>query len=325
MDYIDAAKKKHGAENIHRGVQSLKGIKGVSTGSIRLNKATGIGGYPEGRIVEIFGPEHSGKTTMAIHAMAEAQKKGTVAFIDVEYALDLGYAESLGVDLEKLVLVYPENAEQAFDIATDLVNSGDFALIALDSVAALVPKAEIEGEMTDMQVGLQARVIGKGVRRICQALHKHNTTFIFINQLRMKVGIAYGNPETRPGGKSLDYFASMMIQIRRGTLIKKGETVIGHTANITITKNKVGGMPQAKTEFDIMWGYGINACGEILDEAEELGIVEKSGAWYSFDGERIGQGRDNAIEFVRNHKELQDKMADLVRAAVPGTKKKAAE
>lgn len=308
--------KKYGKGTIHKGISSLRGIESIPSGSYNIDKGSGIGGYPKGRYIEIFGPEHSGKTTLAIHAMAECQANGgTVGFIDVEYALSFPYAEALGVDTEALYVAYPEYGEQAFSIAQDMVESGDFDLIVLDSVAALVPLTELEGEMTDMQVGAQARMIGKGVRKLTSTMHKHNTTFILINQLRMKVGIVFGNPETRPGGKALDYATSMMLEIRRGTPIKDGEDVIGHSTNVKFTKNKVGGMPGKKIKFDLMWGAGVSYLAEVFDDAVDLGVIDKSGAWYSYDGDQIGQGKQNALAFLESHLELKDAVIAKTLAA----------
>lgn len=296
---LTAMRKKHGAATIHKGLGGLRTVEGLPTGSMALDNATGIGGYPKGRYVEIFGPEHSGKTTMAIHAMAENQKAGgKVAFIDVEHSLDFMYAQGLGVDTDELYVVFPESGEQAFEVAIDMVESGDFSLIVLDSVAALVPQAELDGEMSSMQVGAQARMIGKGVRKLTAAMHKTDTTFILINQLRMKVGVMFGNPETRPGGKALDYATSLMVEIRRGKPIKDGEEVLGHTANVKITKNKVGGMPGAKLSFNIMWGSGIDRTAEVLEFALAAGIIEQSGAWFSYNETKIGQGKQKTVEYL---------------------------
>lgn len=292
---------KYGKGTIHKGIGNLKGIESVPSGSYNVDKGSGIGGYPKGRYVEIFGPEHSGKTTLAIHAMAECQKAGgTVGFIDVEHALAFPYAESLGVNTEELYIAYPDCGEQAFEIAEDMISSGSFDLIVLDSVAALVPREELEGTMDDKQMGAQARMIGKGVRKLTAVMHKNETTFIFINQLRMKIGIVFGNPETRPGGKALDYATSMMLEIRRGKAIMDGEDTIGHRTKVKFTKNKVGGMPGAKIEFDLMWGSGISYNAEIFDAAVAFGIIEKSGAWYSYSGSKLGQGKQKSLDFLES-------------------------
>lgn len=297
----DAA-KKYGPGTVHKGVGKLPGIVSVPSGSFSVDKASGIGGYPRGRYIEIFGPEHSGKTTLAIHAMAECQKAGgTVGFIDVEHALSFPYAEALGVNTDELYIAYPAYGEQAFDIAIDMVGSGDFDLIVLDSVAALVPKEELEGSMEDFQYAAQARMIGKGVRKLTAVMHAQDTTFLFINQLRIKVGIVFGNPETRPGGKALDYAASMMLCIRRGAAIKDGDDTIGHNVNVTFTKNKVGGMPGAKIDFDLMWGTGVNYNAEVFDEAVSKGVVVKSGSWYSFNDENMGQGKQKSLDWLESN------------------------
>lgn len=294
---LTSMSKKYGKDTVHKGIGGLKHVEGMSTGSLALDEATRCGGYPKGRYTEVYGPEHSGKTTLAIHAMAECQKAGgKTAFIDVEHALDFDYAQALGVDTDELYLVFPESGEQAFDIAIDLVKSAEFDLIVLDSVAALVPLAELEGEMTSQQVGAQARMIGKGVRKLTAEMHKTDTAFILINQLRMKVGVVYGSPETRPGGKALDYATSLMLEIRRGTAIKRGEEIIGHQTNVKVTKNKVGGMPGAKLSFNIMWGSGVDRTAEVLELAIQAAIVNKSGSWYNYGDTKLGQGTQKAIE-----------------------------
>lgn len=308
--------KKFGKGVVHQGIGGLEPLQSIPTGSVGLDKASGIGGYPRGRIVEIFGPEHSGKTTLAIHAMAEVQKTGgRVAFIDVEHSLDFGYAQTIGVNTETLFISYPENGEQAFDVAEALIQTGEFDLIVLDSVAAIVPKAELEGDMSTQQMGLQARLIGKGIRKIVGRMHKTNTAFILINQLRMKIGVVFGNPETRPGGKSLDYAASMMLEIRKTGSIKGPEdTILGHNTKVKFTKNKCGGMPGALVEFDIMWGTGINYLAELLDEAVTKAVIEKAGAWYSYQGERMGQGRESALEYLRANQGARDSLIAALKA-----------
>lgn len=301
--------KKYGKGVIHKGIGNLKGIESIPTGSFNIDRGSGIGGYPKGRYIEIYGPEHSGKTTLTIHAMAECQANGgTVGFIDVEHALSFPYAQALGVDTNELYIAYPEYGEQAFEIAHDMIASGSFDLIVLDSVAALVPKAELEGTMEDQQMGLQARMIGKGVRKLTAVMHKNETTFIFINQLRMKIGVMFGNPETRPGGKALDYATSMMLCIRRGKAIKVGDDIIGYRTNVTFTKNKVGGMPGTRIEFDLMWGAGVNYFAEVFDDAVEREIVNQSGAWFSFNGEKIGQGKQNALAFLEANPKVRDEV-----------------
>ena len=320
MVKIEALTKKFGKEVIHKGTASLKNVTGMPTGSFGLDKASGIGGYPKGRIIEIFGPEHSGKTTLAIHAMAECQKAGgTVAFIDVEHALDFIYAAAIGVDTDELIIAYPENAEQAFDIAVDLIDGGECDLIVLDSVAALVPKAEIEASMEKNHVGLQARTVGQGVRKVVAGMHKNETTFIFINQLRMKIGVMFGNPETRPGGKALDFAASMMLDIRKaaGDKITEGgeDNIIGYKTKVRITKNKCGGMPGAKVEFNVMWGSGIDYAAEMFDAAVGADVVEQSGSYYSYAGERLGQGKQKALAYLAEHPDIRDAIIAKAKAA----------
>ena len=273
----------------------------IPTGSISLDIATGVGGYPKGRIIEIYGPESSGKTTLTLHAIAEAQKSGgKAAFIDAEHALDPVYAKNLGVNLDELYIAQPDNGEQALEICEVLTRSGALDIIVIDSVAALVPKAEIQGEMGDSHVGLQARLMSQALRKLTGAVSKTNTCVIFINQLREKIGVMFGSPETTTGGKSLKFYASMRIDVRRIETLKKGDNMYGSRTRVKIVKNKVA-PPFKKAEFDILYGTGISVTGDILDVATEIGVVDKAGSWYSYNGERIGQGRENAKDFFEKN------------------------
>ena len=285
----------------------------TSTGSLSLDIALGIGGYPKGRIIEIYGPESSGKTTFALHAIAEAQKKGgRAAFIDAEHSLDPTYASKLGVDINELLLSQPDNGEQALEIAEALVRSGAISIIVIDSVAALVPQAEIEGEMGDSHVGLQARLMSQALRKLSGIINKTNTIAIFINQLREKVGVMFGNPETTPGGRALKFYSTVRLDVRRAEQIKVGSDVLGNKTVIKVVKNKVA--PPFKTaEVEIMYGEGISKTGEIIDIASNLGILDKSGAWYSYKGEKIGQGKENAKLFLKNNPTLYKEIEDKVR------------
>ncbi len=284
----------------------------TSSGSIALDIALGVGGFPKGRIIEIYGPESSGKTTIALQAIAEAQKAGgRAAFIDAEHALDPVYAKSLGVDINELLLSQPDTGEQALEICDALVKSEAIDLVVIDSVAALVPQAEIDGEMGDSHVGLQARLMSQALRKLSGTLNKTNTTAIFINQLREKVGVLFGNPETTPGGRALKFYATVRLDIRRGEQIKQGDQVVGNRTNIKVVKNKVA--PPFKTAgVDIMYGEGVSHEGELVDIASEIGIMEKSGAWYSYNGEKVGQGKENVKLFLRENpdiaKEIEDKI-----------------
>ena len=280
----------------------------ISTGSISLDIATGVGGYPKGRIIEIYGPESSGKTTLTLHAIAEAQKKGgQAAFIDAEHALDPVYARNLGVNVDDLLVSQPDTGEQALEICEILARSGALDIIVIDSVAALVPKAEIQGEMGDSHVGLQARLMSQALRKIAGAVNKSNTCVIFINQLREKIGIMFGNPETTTGGRALKFYASMRLDVRRVETIKKGEEMLGNRTRVKIVKNKVA-PPFKKSEFDIMYGTGISLSGDILDTAVELGMIDKAGSWYSYNGERIGQGRENVKLYLEDHKDVLEEI-----------------
>ena len=280
----------------------------ISTGSVSLDIAVGIGGYPRGRIVEIFGPESSGKTTLALHAIAEVQKAGGVAaFIDAEHALDVNYAQALGVDLAHLLISQPDNGEQALEIADALVRSGAVELVVIDSVAALVPKAELEGDMGDQHMALQARLMSQALRKLTAIISRTRSAVIFINQLRQKIGVVYGNPETTTGGNALKFYASMRLDVRRIGALKNGEQVVGNRTKVKVVKNKMAA-PFREVEFDILYGQGISRSGDILDMAAEAGIVEKAGAWYSYKGERIGQGREAAKTFIE---EKGDMMARI--------------
>lgn len=285
----------------------------IPTGSLSLDIALGIGGYPKGRIVEIFGPESSGKTTFALHAIAEAQKKGgRVAFIDAEHSLDPQYASKLGVDINELILSQPDNGEQALEICEALVRSGAISTIVVDSVAALVPKAEIEGEMGDSHIGLQARLMSQALRKLSGVISKTNTTAIFINQLREKVGVIFGNPEVTPGGRALKFYSSVRLDIRRAEQIKSGTDIIGNKTNIKVVKNKMA--PPFKTcSVDIMYGTGISFVGEIVDLATDLGVIEKSGAWYAYKGEKLGQGKENVKELLKTNDKLAKELEAKVR------------
>ena len=295
----------------------------ISTGSISLDLATGVGGYPKGRIIEIYGPESSGKTTLTLHAIAEAQKKGgQAAFIDAEHALDPVYARNLGVDVDNLLVSQPDTGEQALEICEMLARSGALDIIVIDSVAALVPKAEIQGDMGDSHVGLQARLMSQALRKIAGAVNKSNTCVIFINQLREKIGIMFGNPETTTGGRALKFYASMRLDVRRVESIKKGEDVLGNRTRVKIVKNKVA-PPFKKSEFDIMYGTGISLAGDILDTATEINIIDKAGSWYSYNGERIGQGRENVKTYLEEHPAVMEEIRGKVMSHFEELRKQA--
>jgi recombination protein RecA len=288
-------------------------IAAISTGSLGLDLALGIGGLPRGRVVEIYGPESSGKTTLALHVIAEAQKAGgTCAFVDAEHALDPGYARKLGVNLDDLLISQPDAGEQALEIADTLVRSGAIDVLVIDSVAALTPRAELEGEMGDSHVGLHARLMSQALRKLTSSVARSNTLIIFINQIRMKIGVMFGNPETTTGGNALKFYASVRLDIRRIGQIKNGEDVVGNQTRVKVVKNKVA-PPFKVVEFDIMYGEGVSKTGELLDLGSKAGVVEKSGSWFSYDGERIGQGRENAKTFLRANPDVAAKIEAEIR------------
>ena len=306
--------KQFGAGAIMKlGAEEHKEIEVTSSGSIALDIALGVGGYPKGRIIEIFGPESSGKTTVALQAIAEIQKNGgRAAFIDAEHALDPVYAKNLGVDINELLLSQPDTGEQALEICEALVRSEAVDIVVIDSVAALVPQAEIDGEMGDSHVGLQARLMSQALRKLSGTMNKTKTTGIFINQLREKVGVMFGNPETTPGGRALKFYSSIRLDVRRGEQIKSGDQVIGNRTNIKVVKNKVA--PPFKTaSVDIMYGEGISREGEIVDIASELAIIDKSGAWYAYSGEKIGQGKENVKQYLKDNPELCNELETKIR------------
>ena len=295
------------------GEQTERQISTVSSGSLALDIALGVGGYPRGRIIEIYGPESSGKTTVALHAIAEVQKLGgQAAFIDAEHALDPIYAQKLGVNIDELLLSQPDTGEQALEIAEALVRSGAVDIIVIDSVAALVPKAEIEGEMGDAHVGLQARLMSQALRKLSGAINKSKTIAIFINQIREKVGVMFGNPETTPGGRALKFYASVRLEVRRAEQIKQGNDMVGNKTKIKVVKNKVA-PPFRTADVDIMYGEGISHEGEIIDMGSELDIIQKSGSWYSYKEERLGQGRENAKQFLKENPEIAEEIAQEIR------------
>ena len=326
--------KMYGKGSIMRyGAESTLNVESIPTGSLSLDLALGIGGLPRGRIVEIYGPESSGKTTLALHVLAEAQKMGgEVAFIDVEHALDPVYAGQLGVDIDNMLVSQPDSGEQALEIAEALARSGAIDCIVIDSVAAMVTKSEIDGEMGDTHVGQLARLMSQAMRKLTSVIAKSNTTAIFINQVREKIGVMYGNPETTPGGRALKFYASVRIEVRRGEQIKNGSEVIGNRTKCKVVKNKVA-PPFKECEFDIMYGKGISRVGEVLDMAVDLDIVKKGGAWFSYNDMKLGQGRDNAKEFLLNNPDIMDEIeakikehqAELVLAAQKDKKAKKLE
>ncbi len=314
---LEKIDKTYGKGTIMKmGDQVVEHVPAIASGSIALDVATGIGGYPRGRIVEIYGPESSGKTTLTLHAIAEAQKAGGIAaFIDAEHAFDRYYAESLGIDVENLLISQPDNGEQALEIADHLIRSGAVDLIVIDSVAALVPKAEIEGEMGDSKMGLQARLMSQALRKMTAIASKSLTCVIFINQLRDKIGVMFGNPETTTGGNALKFYASLRLDIRRIGQIKGGEDIAGNRARVKVVKNKLA-PPFRKAEFDIMYGVGISRTGEILDLGVELEILKKSGSWYSYGDTRLGQGRDAIKQLLEDNPEMMQEVEGKIRTAL---------
>jgi len=291
----------------------IKDVPVISTGSLTLDLALGIGGLPRGRIAEIYGPESSGKTTLALQVVAQAQKiGGTCAYIDAEHALDMGYAQKLGVKVEELLVSQPDNGEQALEITDTLVRSSAIDIIVIDSVAALTPRAEIEGEMGEPQMGLQARLMSQALRKLVGTISRSNTLVIFINQVRMKIGVMFGNPETTTGGNALKFYASVRLDIRRTGAVKQGEEIVGNRTKVKIVKNKMA-PPFKEAEFDVLYGSGVSKEGELVDIGSENGIVDKSGAWYSFSGDRIGQGRENAKEYLKEHPEIAQTIESKIR------------
>ncbi|MEO9256903.1 MAG: recombinase RecA [Crocinitomicaceae bacterium] len=314
---MDKLEKTYGKGTVMKlGDAPIEKLEVISTGSVSLDLALGVGGFPKGRVIEIYGPESSGKTTLAIHAIAECQKNGGIcAFIDAEHAFDQFYAEKLGVDVANLLVSQPDNGEQALEITDNLIRSGAIDLIVIDSVAALTPKAEIEGEMGDSQMGLQARLMSKALRKLTGSINKANTCCIFINQLRDKIGVMFGNPETTTGGNALKFYSSVRVDIRRSTQIKDGDEVIGNRVKVKIVKNKVA-PPFRKAEFDIMYGTGISKVGEIIDLGVDLNIVKKSGSWFSYGETRLGQGRDAVKLIIADNPELMSELEEKIKVAL---------
>ena len=315
---LDKLDKAYGKGTVMKmSDQAIEDVDAISSGSLGLDIALGVGGYPRGRVIEIYGPESSGKTTLTLHAIAEAQKAGGIAaFIDAEHAFDRFYAEKLGVDLENLIISQPDNGEQALEIADNLVRSGAIDIIVIDSVAALTPKSEIEGEMGDSKMGLHARLMSQALRKLTGSISKTNCTMVFINQLREKIGVMFGNPETTTGGNALKFYASVRLDIRRSTQIKDSDsTVMGNKTRVKVVKNKVA-PPFKLAEFDIMYGQGISKVGEILDIAVEHDIIKKAGSWFSYDDTKLGQGRDAVKALIKDNPELMDELEEKVRAKV---------
>lgn len=315
MQALKSIEKQYGKGSVMKlGEKTDTRIEVISSGSLALDAALGVGGYPRGRVIEIYGPESSGKTTFALHAIAEVQKTGgTAAFIDAEHALDPAYAAKLGVDTDELLVSQPDTGEQALEIAEALVRSGAIDILVIDSVAALVPRAEIEGEMGDSHVGLQARLMSQALRKLSGAINTTKTIAIFINQIREKVGVMFGNPEVTPGGRALKFYSTIRLEVRRGETIKLGTEIVGNVAKIKVVKNKVA-PPFKAVEVDVMYGEGVSKQGEILDLAVEFNIIEKSGSWYSYNGEKMGQGRENAKLFLKENPFIMEEIADLIRA-----------
>lgn len=320
---LDKIEKGYGKGTIMKmGDNAIEDVPVISSGSIGVDLALGVGGFPRGRVIEIYGPESSGKTTLAIHAIAEAQKAGGIAaFIDAEHAFDRFYAKKLGVDIENLYISQPDNGEQALEIADHLIRSGAIDIVVIDSVAALTPKAEIEGEMGDSKMGLQARLMSQALRKLTANINRTNTTCFFINQLREKIGVMFGNPETTTGGNALKFYASVRIDIRRIGQIKDGEDVQGNRTRVKVVKNKLA-PPFRKAEFDIIYGQGISKTGELIDLGVDLEILKKSGSWFSYGETRLGQGRDAVKNLLRDNPELSEEIEGKIKASIKGTQEK---
>ena len=318
---MEKIEKEHGKGTIMKmGEEKVEDISVIPSGSLGLNLALGVGGYPRGRIIEIYGPESSGKTTLAIHAIAEAQKAGGIAaFIDAEHAFDRFYAEKLGVDIDNLLISQPDSGEQALEVADQLIRSSALDIIVIDSVAALTPKAELEGDMGENKVGLQARLMSQALRKLTASINKTNTTCIFINQLREKIGVMFGTPETTTGGNALKFYASVRIDIRKSSSIKDGDNILGSQTKVKVVKNKVA-PPFRKAEFDIMFGEGISLAGEIIDLGVEAGVIKKAGAWFSYNDTKLGQGRDAAKRLVQDNPELLEELQTKIMEALKGDK-----
>lgn len=316
-DAIKQIEKQFGKGSVMKlGDRAAVDVAVIPTGSLTLDMALGIGGYPKGRIIEIYGPESSGKTTLTLHAIAEVQKQGgTAAFIDAEHAIDPVYAKNLGVNIDELILSQPDSGEQGLEIAETLVRSGAIDLVVVDSVAALVPQVELDGEMADQQMGLQARLMSKALRKLSGVMNKTDCTIIFINQLREKIGVMFGNPETTTGGRALKFYSSVRVEIRRSEVIKNGMEIVGNKVNIKVVKNKVA-PPFKSTQVDIIYGKGISRDGEVLDLAVDKDIVDKSGAWYAYKGEKIGQGRENAKRYLVEHPDIMNEITEAIKASL---------
>jgi recombination protein RecA len=317
---LDKIEKGYGKGTIMKlGDNAIEDVKVIPSGSLGLDLALGVGGYPRGRVIEIYGPESSGKTTLAIHAIAEAQKNGGIAaFIDAEHAFDRFYAQKLGVDIENLYISQPDNGEQALEIADHLIRSGAIDIIVIDSVAALTPKSEIEGEMGESKMGLQARLMSQALRKLAANINRTNTTCFFINQLREKIGVMFGNPETTTGGNALKFYASVRIDIRRIGQLKEGEDIQGNRTRVKVVKNKLA-PPFRKAEFDILYGQGISKTGELIDMGVDLDILKKSGSWFSYGETRLGQGRDAVKNLLRDNPELSEEIEEKIKAALQGS------
>ena len=316
-DAIKQIEKQFGKGSVMKlGDRAAVDVAVIPTGSLTLDMALGIGGYPKGRIIEIYGPESSGKTTLTLHAIAEVQKQGgTAAFIDAEHAIDPVYAKNLGVNIDELILSQPDSGEQGLEIAETLVRSGAIDLVVVDSVAALVPQVELDGEMADQQMGLQARLMSKALRKLSGVMNKTDCTIIFINQLREKIGVMFGNPETTTGGRALKFYSSVRVEIRRSEVIKNGTEIVGNKVNIKVVKNKVA-PPFKSTQVDIIYGKGISRDGEVLDLAVDKDIVDKSGAWYAYKCEKIGQGRENAKRYLVEHPDIMNEITEAIKASL---------